>query len=515
MNKYLKDIFNHLDGIAMCPLYEILDQNQDNIIAHNAKTGFFFTNDDSSNLNEGYNSIIAKILQAQNILDNKKNNHKSKTFYKFSDYGKKIFDKNYSYEGFKDYYKQSLCLIKGETTINDKKFYNSFSRVASIYRRMGNYNKDEISLVFKHIEGAIIAPILVYYSYTKPELSINTNELKNEISEFLKSAGFIINNCLTEKGEYLLSKAYAYGVTESYMKTFIHIEDLAQNKLKGIANKIDSDNNEYHVNRALNVWGSGHSHTTYFKYIDNYVIDIFNQPLEKQPIGVADMGCGDGALLHHLNELIKTQTLRGKNLKSHPLLLIGADFNQAALDETNKMFSENSNKPMTVLADISKPDEYAQKIQKKYSLDISNFLNVRSFLDHNRRYDLSYQDSEEYRYSFNNTTNNAFCWRGVKINSQAIQVNLVNHFKKWKKYISKYGLLALELHSINIEEISKNIGKAPITAYVATHGFSDQFIIEYNVYKECINKAGLHLNNDYEKTFPSNQIKMISINLIS
>ena len=41
MNKYLKDIFNHLDGIAMCPLYEILDQNQDNIIAHNAKTGLF------------------------------------------------------------------------------------------------------------------------------------------------------------------------------------------------------------------------------------------------------------------------------------------------------------------------------------------------------------------------------------------------------------------------------------------------------------------------------------------
>ena len=75
----------------MCPLYEILDQNQDNIIAQNAKTGLF-TNDDSSNLNEGYNSIIAKILQAQNILDNK-NNHKSNTFYKFSDYGKKYLIK--------------------------------------------------------------------------------------------------------------------------------------------------------------------------------------------------------------------------------------------------------------------------------------------------------------------------------------------------------------------------------------------------------------------------------------
>ena len=304
-------------------------------------------------------------------------------------------------------------------------------------------------------------------------LSINVNNFNNEIFDFLKSAEFINSKSVTDKGEYLLSKAYAYGVTESYMKTFIHIEDLAQNKIQGIANKIDDNNNEYHVNRALNVWGSGHSHTTYFKHIDNYVIDIFNQPLENQPIGVADMGCGDGALLHHLNELIKTNTLRGKHLKSHPLFLIGADFNQAALNETNKMFSNASNKPMTVLADISKPDEYAKKVKKMYSFDISDFLNVRSFLDHNRRYESSHQ---KLVINFKNKTNNAFCWRGKRINSQDIQTNLVDHFKKWKKYISKYGLLALELHSIKIEDITKNIGKAPVTAYIATHGFSDQFI---------------------------------------
>ena len=515
MNKYLKDIFNHLDGIAMSPLYEILDQNKDNIIAHNAKEGVFYSKDSTSNFNEGYCSIIAKILQGQNILNYKENNSESKIFYSISDYGLKIFDKNHSYVGFRDYYKQSLKLIQGKISLNNEKYCTSFSKVASTYQKITKYNKDEMSLVSKHIEGAIIAPILVYYKYTKPSKSINVNNFNNEIFDFLKSIEFINSKSVTDKGEYLLSKAYAYGVTESYIKTFMHIEDLAQNKIKGIANKIDNNNNEYHVNRALNVWGSGHSHTTYFKHIDNYVIDIFNQPLESQPIGVADMGCGDGALLHHLNELIKTHTLRGKYLKSHPLFLIGADFNQAALDETNKMFSNASNKPMTVLADISKPDEYAKKVKKMYSFDISDFLNVRSFLDHNRRYESSHQKLAINRYSFKNKTNNAFCWRGKRIDSQAIQTNLVDHFKKWKKYISKYGLLALELHSIDIEDIAKNIGKAPITAYIATHGFSDQFIIEYNVYKECINKAGLSLNEAYEKNFPNNEIKMISINLIS
>ena len=76
-------------------------------------------------------------------------------------------------------------------------------------------------------------------------------------------------------------------------------------------------------------------------------------------------------------------------------------------------------------------------------------------------------------------------------------------------------MLALELHFINIHEIYENIGNIPITAYMATHGFSDQFIIEYEAYVECINKAGLSLNLDYESLFPSTDLKMISINLIS
>ena len=66
-----------------------------------------------------------------------------------------------------------------------------------------------------------------------------------------------------------------------------------------------------------------------------------------------------------------------------------------------------------------------------------------------------------------------------------------------------------------MDEIHKNIGNIPITAYMATHGFSDQFIIEYEVYVECINKAGLSLSLGYESLFPSNDLKMISINLIS
>ena len=504
MNKYLKDIFLHLDGIAMAPIYELIDTKKNNynkqITITSSKYG-------------DYTFILFKILKAQSIVK-KKSTLDNSIAYEWTDYGKDLFSKN-SFLGVRDYY--ILCINMLESNALDSKFFSNIAKpMLTIYKK-SILNYGENSLIAKHIEGAMIAPILIYYKYNNPKVDAFQDILSNRKNDFLKLfviTNLIHNDTLTDKGQYLLSKSYAYGVTDSYMRTFIHLKDLCFNpNSKGCIDKKNLTNSkETHVNRALNVWGSGKSHTTYFKHIDNYVIDIFNKPIEQQPKGIADMGCGDGSFLYHLDDLVKRKTLRGTLLKSHPLLLIGADFNQAALDETSKMFSKNKNKPMTVLADISKPDKYAEKIKLEHSQDISNFLNVRSFLDHNRTYK---KESNPIKYNFKNITSNSFVWKGKKVSSYEIQENLVNHFKKWKKYISKYGLLVLELHSIEINEIYKNIKRLPMTAYIATHGFSDQFIIEYEVYKECIDLAGLNIDESYEKLFPSIETKMISINLIN
>ena len=517
MNKYLKDIFIHLDGIAMAPIYEFLSNNN-NILSKGIRNGVFrleYRDGKNHNLNRAYCSVLSKILQAQNIIAQPSLIDNYGKYYSLTDYGKDIFNNNSNYSGFKDYYISSISLIEGKATLDSSNFVKNFKTAYLAYLNSIDKNGIE-SLISKHLEGSLIGPILIYCEYTDSNKNNEIYSLENDLQDFIIKNGMIENGGLTEKGKYLLSKSYAYGVTDSYMKTFIHLETLCtDSQSNGISNKIDKNKNEYHVDRSLNVWGSGNSHTTYFKHIDKYVIDIFNKPLEKQPKGIADMGCGDGAFLYHLNELIKSKTLRGKYLDSHPLLLIGADFNQAALDSTQAMFSNNNNKPITVLADISKPDIYAKEIFSNHSLNISDFLNVRSFLDHNRRFDSAVKSSDSNKYAFKNITTNCFSWKGDLIKAQDTQIDLVEHFKKWKKYISKYGLLVLELHSIDIDDIYPSIGKIPMTAYLATHGFSDQFIIEYEVYKECLLLAGLNIDARYEKIFPNQETKMISINLIS
>ena len=511
MNKYLKDIFLHLDGIAMTPIYQLI------YIIKNRLNSKDIPLIDLSEYGD-YIHVLLSILEGQDLIKKNDENHKSIRF-EWTENSNNILSKNNDFSSFKDYYISSINLIEGN---NEHNLSTSFNRAYQDYLKYVNEYSDEKSLISKHLEGALIAPILIYYNYVKPQSNL-INDLYdkklNDILDFLNEIDIIKRNSLTEKGEYILSKSYAYGVTDSYMRTFIHLEDLCLNpQTKGCLSKDLKfksinflKNKENHVNRALNVWGSGKSHTTYFKYIDNYIIDIFNRPIDDQPIGIADMGCGDGSFLYHLNNLVKNNTLRGDHLNSHPLFLIGADYNQAALDETSKMFFNEDNKPMTVLADISKPAKYAKKIKNSYDLNISDFLNVRSFLDHNR----TYKNTDSLGINFKNATTNSFVWKGQRISSNQIQENLVNHFMKWKKYVSKYGLLILELHSININKINHNIGKVPMTAYISTHGFSDQFMIEYEVYKECIEHAGLKIDKKYEKIFPNNDIKMISINLIS
>ena len=108
-------------------------------------------------------------------------------------------------------------------------------------------------------------------------------------------------------------------------------------------------------------------------------------------------------------------------------------------------------------------------------------------------------------------TTGAFCYKGNVISNSHIINNLVEHFINWKKYVNKHGLIILELHTIHPEMIKKNRGKTLACSYDTTHGFSDQYLIEYDTFIKCANYAGLKLKKN-SLLFPNNEIPTISIN---
>ena len=72
----------------------------------------------------------------------------------------------------------------------------------------------------------------------------------------------------------------------------------------------------------------------------------------------------------------------------------------------------------------------------------------------------------------------------------------------------------VELHTISSDLAAKNLGKTAATAYDATHGFSDQYIVEIDVFHKICKEAGLYPNENEFRKFPNSDLATVSINLL-
>ena len=108
---------------------------------------------------------------------------------------------------------------------------------------------------------------------------------------------------------------------------------------------------------------------------------------------------------------------------------------------------------------------------KKYELHLNEFLNIRSFIDHNRVFEMPKMGHLNLKGLSTNSTA-AFCINNSnKILAPIIfKISLTEHFLKWKPFANKHGLLILELHTISTKACSENIGNRKLA-----YPIQDQF----------------------------------------
>lgn len=376
-------------------------------------------------------------------------------------------------------------------------------------------------LVRGHLDGMLIGPAMVALARTGAlgriaagpidpgELTGNDAMLRC-MFELLAARGWLRRTGvaveLTPAGQYAAQIASAYGVTVSYLPTFAVLPTLLFGNPR--IPRVDPTGFEILVNRAMNVWGSGGAHRTYFRRLDQVVTEIFNRPIEDQPRGICDMGCGDGSLLAHLYRVVAEHTERGKMLDRHPLVIVGADFNKVARRATKQTLRQAGIPTFHVIpGDINRPAQLAGDLEA-LDLDVHELLHIRSFLDHNRPYArlASYAGSRAAR------TSGAFAHLGDEISPDEQEENLVRHLRRWAPYIARYGLLVLELHTLPPELTAAHLDRTPAVAYDGTHGFSDQYLVELPVFLACAREAGLRANDQFAAAFPPSELATVSLN---
>lgn len=516
-------IFRHLDGVVVPPVIHQLSEK--GIFEYILQNQSLDLSEISSrfNANEGYLNVALRVLASQGYLNYELNNSENTVQISPNEKSEKAFS-------FAPIYQDLAKFLSDEELIHSPVITDELGRKwMKIYEK---YRSDllghpaENSLEYqiqKHIEGALISPIIVklgmngmFHKYFM-EASFSADEFhKNpecfeQLLDALTELGWFNrkgkNFQFTETGLFFARRASAYGVTVSYLPMFSKLENLLFGRANEIR-EIEIGEEEIHVDREMNVWGSGGAHSTYFKVLDEFIIEIFNRPLDEQPKGILDMGCGNGALLQHLYDVIESRTLRGKNLDEHPLFLVGADFNKAALKVTRANLVKNDIWAKVIWGDIGNPRKLAEDLKSDYDINLEDLLNIRTFLDHNR----IWEDVEStHRKS---TSTGAFSFRGKRLANNEVEENLLQHLKKWTPYVEKFGLLVIELHTLPPNLTAANLGKTAATAYDATHGFSDQYIVEVDVFHRICQEAGLNPDGNLFKKFPDSELATVSINLL-
>jgi len=520
------DLFRHLDGIAVAPTMQALKAKGvlDFLIAQ--KEAELPALCSEFGANEGYLNVALRLLCSQGWLTQNLDNDSDTISYSTNDSSDEAF-------ALAELYADVDHLLKFSANFPKRLFhiepFRVMEKIMDKYKQL--YDLEDVQpgnikyQVLKHIEGVLVGPTVVqlgmsgmFHKYFM-ETSFSADEFHKDPESFGKLLDFLVhlgwfrkNNShysFTDKGLFFAKRASAYGVTVSYIPTFRSLDDLifgSPAKLRALKDGED----EKHVDREMNVWGSGGAHSAYFKKMDEVIIDVFNRPIEEQPKGILDMGCGNGAFLIHAFDTVATRTKRGELLEDHPLFMVGADFNNAAIRVSRANLIQANVWAKLMWGDIGDPERLAADLNENFNIDLGELLNVRTFLDHNRVWsEPKGNDANRLSHS-----TGAFAHRGQRINNNDVEQNLLEHFSKWMPYVKKHGLLLIELHTVDPTIVAKNIGKTAATAYDGTHGYSDQFIVELEVFKKIALEAGLKTIDKYAYRFPDSELATVSINLL-
>ncbi|MDF2932465.1 MAG: class SAM-dependent methyltransferase [Chryseobacterium sp.] len=523
------EIFMHLDGIVTAPVVASLMKKEIIAFIIERENMVLGKLSEEFKSNEGYLNVAIRTLASQGFLNYQLDNHTDEISVSANKNTSLLQKYCLLYTKVIPFLKLSIDI---KNQINQSSFIEEFTELSdSVKNHFGiklSEDAEERNIqeqILKHIEGCIIGPVIVYLGMTGMfhkyfmETSFQAAEFHKNSENFEVILDFLTylrwfkktgnNYKFTETGIYFAKRAASYGVTVSYLPLLNKMNEL----LFGNASKIreiSEGEDEIHVDRAMNVWGSGGSHSNYFKVANDFIIQIFNQPIHLQPKGVLDMGCGNGAFIQHIFETIERYTLRGKMLEEYPLFLVGADYNQAALKVTRANLINNDIWAKVIWGDIGNPQQLAEDLKENYEIDLSDLLNIRTFLDHNRVWKAP-ENNNTKRIS---TSTGAFAHRGKRLSNNLVEESLKEHLKLWLPYIRKNGLLIIELHSLDSKLTSQNLGKTPATAYEATHGFSDQYILEVDVFKKICLETGLNIDKELFRKFPNSDLATVSINLL-
>lgn len=259
---------------------------------------------------------------------------------------------------------------------------------------------------------------------------------------------------VSARGSLALQRCYSFYVPTSYSPMLAEFKKILFKEPGWGFVDMEDDETEIHVERTLNVVGSGAQHSTLFKDLMRHIDVIFSgEDFANQPRYVVDTGSGDGHLLMQIYQHIKEHTPRGQHLEEHPVVMVGVDFNEESRVATAVNLTKSKITHMVLFGDIGKPKQIMAALKKK-GVDLNKTLHVRSFLDHDRPYIAPTQQLGSVAAEFARSAMRDCVHLdkpGRRLSSEESFNSLVEHFGRWAEALEgSFGLCLLEVMLLDV-----------------------------------------------------------------
>ena len=296
-------------------------------------------------------------------------------------------------------------------------------------------------------------------------------------------------------GEASMGRAASYGVPVSYLPMFSQVNTLYFGHAEEVF-ELDAQEHERHVARKMNIFGAKAAHEAHFRRFVPKLAELFdNDDFENQPQFILDMGAGEGAFLEMAYDYVKKHTKRGQHLKEHPLWIVGTDLNRVALENMELNFRAAGIETFHVFkGDINDPDAVAADL-KRLGLDPMAGVHTSTFLIHNRpwlRPSLVGRRGD-YKTGAFVAPQPEYAAQGYAVSNGDVDQNLLDWIGLQKKYLERFGMFFIELHSAPADVTARNEGVFAGTSYDATHFTSGQYIIPIPHFLKLMEEAGMEL----------------------
>ena len=348
-----------------------------------------------------------------------------------------------------------------------------------------------------HLDGHLALPLLVRLRELLGEVPPETPDLevlgptpeeRRALPGYLGALGWLDpDGSLTLQGR----KAWRMAGVGAYPLSYLALIRGAPELLRGDPGWLDrrqAEGREVHVDREADVRFSGE---VSLRLVDgplaDLVLPVFDAPdLDRQPRFLVDVGCGDGRMLAALGRAVRERTLRGRHLDSHPLRLLGAEFEEAAARVAAPVLAAEDPTSRVLFGDIADPDGLEARLQAG-GASLREALVLAKSVVHNR----GLRPPEEPESPREAPSRAAFVdAAGQVVPGDRVEGDLRGLFRRWRPHL-RHGMVVAEPHALEEAEAPALVGRNLAAALEYTHALSRQHLVEERIFQRAAREAGL------------------------